>query len=235
MVPYGVELTTEGQELPATGPLRMKLDYSVDAVVTPFKAGVLSIEMNENQPVKVRIRNVILTVDPSKSGLEMIHLGVDKATMEIEDPAAGWCTARLPVRHPRHARRPRLGLAGDRLALPARSRADRGERRHHPRDDRGRGIKASLRGLDATLDLQPAISGRGAFQLPTGAKTRRPASMPCSRRRFSRSTSPPRRPRFSRSPSSSSPSRPTCRAAPAGQHRPRHLRLRRRLSDQRTR
>jgi hypothetical protein len=178
VVLHGLELTSEGQKMPVGGLLRLKLDYSVDVVIDTFDVGVLSIGMRPNQPMKVRVRAVTLTVDPAKSGLEMIHLGVDEATMEIEDPG-GW-----NVKSPGSLfdiLGTRSGHGSTWIEIDLRFKLDLGPIKVSGATIRATiaddgGIDASLRGLEASLNLAPAIEGTGAFQLLPPAAEGRPPS-----------------------------------------------------------
>jgi hypothetical protein len=89
VVLHSVELEAEGPGAELADKLALKLDYSVDAVVDSFGVGVMSVGMREDQPLRVRVREVVLSIDRSKSGLEQFHLGFDRATLEVEDPG-GW-------------------------------------------------------------------------------------------------------------------------------------------------
>jgi hypothetical protein len=175
VVLHGVTLEGEGQAFPAQT-FRLKLDYSVDAVVDTFNVGVLSLGMSPNQPLRVRVREVELTIDPSKSGLEMFQLGVSKALLEVEDPG-GWFV---------HSPGSLLDILGTRsgrgstwFEVDLRFKLDLG-----PVEVSGATVRAtigpdgrvtaSLRGLAASLNLRPMIDGAGAIQLLPSAPDQPP-------------------------------------------------------------
>jgi hypothetical protein len=167
IVLHGAKLKTEGASLPVGGKVELDLDYSVDVVVDTFDVGVLSIGMRPEQPMKVRVRQVFLTVDPSKSGLDMIRLGIDQASLEIEDPG-GWT-----VNSPGSlfdVLGTRSGRGSMWIEVDLRFRLDLGPIKvsgatvRGVLDDAGH-VGAELSGIDANIDLSPTIKGSGAFQL----------------------------------------------------------------------
>ncbi|MDX8464597.1 hypothetical protein RFM26_02715 [Mesorhizobium sp. VK23B] len=85
---HGAEVESSGHGLPVGGPVKLRLDYSVAARVTKLGAADFGIEMQENLPMRVRIRGVGLTFDPAGGGLEMFKLDCEHAEMEIENPGA---------------------------------------------------------------------------------------------------------------------------------------------------
>ena len=50
--------------------------------------GALSLSMQPDQPMRIRIRRVTMTINMKTSGLDMFALDFDKATMEVENPGA---------------------------------------------------------------------------------------------------------------------------------------------------
>jgi hypothetical protein len=89
LVLNGAELISEGRGLPLGGKLSFRLDYSVDVMVKPIGIGSLSVEMKDEQPMRVRMREVVLGFDPAQSGLAKFSLDFGHADMEVEDPG-GW-------------------------------------------------------------------------------------------------------------------------------------------------
>ena len=167
LVVHGVELQSTGHGLPVGGAVTLTVDYSVDVVVDVPKVGVLSVSMNEDAPMRVRNRNVGLTVDPHRSGLEMFSLDFSRADMEIEDP--GCWTIQSPG-----SLFDILGTRSGRgsmwFEVDLRFRLDLG-----PVKVSGATIRvdltagtAGLRGLDATLEIPGVVAGRGAFQMLEG-------------------------------------------------------------------
>ena len=169
---HGVELISEGNGLPVGGVVKMKIDYSVSAVVDTFSVGVISVGMQPDRPFRVRVREVVLTVDPAKRGLQMINLGFDRASLEVEDPG-GW-----EVQGPGSlfdVLGTRSGRGSMWIEVDLRFKLDLGPIKVSGATIRGTlndagHIEASLRGLDAKLDLSPAIDGEGAFHMlsPSG-------------------------------------------------------------------
>src|SRR6185436_9397940 len=85
---HGVEIESTGHGAPIGGPIAMTIDYSVAVRVTKVDIGVLKVSMSRDQPMRIRVREARMSVDPDKSGLEMIGLDFNHASMEIENPGA---------------------------------------------------------------------------------------------------------------------------------------------------
>ena len=85
---HGVEIESTGHGAPVGGPIVLALDYSVAVRVTKIDLQALKVEMKRDQPMRIRARHVRMSVDPNKSGLDMIGLDFDRAEMEIENPGA---------------------------------------------------------------------------------------------------------------------------------------------------
>lgn len=86
---HGAEIESTGHGLPVGGTISLSLDYSVAVVVTALGvAGGPSVSMVPDQPMRIRVRRVRMTIDLRKSGLEMFDLDYDRAEMEIENPGA---------------------------------------------------------------------------------------------------------------------------------------------------
>ncbi len=162
---HGVELISEGNGLPVGGVVKMKIDYSVSAVVDTFSVGVISVGMQPDRPFRVRVREVVLTIDPAKRGLQMINLGFDHASLEVEDPG-GW-----EVQGPGSlfdVLGTRSGRGSMWIEVDLRFKLDLGPIKVSGATIRGTlndagHIEASLRGLDAKLDLSPAIPTISAY------------------------------------------------------------------------
>lgn len=161
------EFVTTGGVIPAGKAMRLKIDYSVAATVTGINVGVMSLQMQPNQPLRVRVREVILTIDPGKSGLEMVHLDYTKSTLEIEDPG-GW-----KVTGPGSlfdVLGTRSGRGSMWIEVDLRFKLDLGPVKvsgvtvRGTLDANGK-LSGSLRGLDASVALAPMIDGKGVVQL----------------------------------------------------------------------
>ena len=85
---HKVEVASTGHGLPAGEEMRFVIDYSVDVLVKPISVGVLSVQMRDEQPMRVRNRNVGLRLNlKGGPGVQMVELDFSRADMEIEDPA----------------------------------------------------------------------------------------------------------------------------------------------------
>ena len=171
-----VELESAGDGLPLGGAITLKLDYSVEVSIKPIEVGALSVRMSDDHPMRVRNRNVRLTFDPDKSGLEAIRLDFSRADMEIEDPG-GWI-----VHGPASLYGPaslfdvagtRSGRGSTWLEVDLRFKLNLGPVKvsgatiRATRGDDGT-FSASLRGVDASIAVPGAIEGGGKFQLLEG-------------------------------------------------------------------
>jgi len=167
LVLHRAELMTTGGVLPVGKAMRLKIDYSVAATVTSFDVGVMSLGMKPNQPLRVRVREVVLSIDPEKSGLEMIHLDYARSSLEVEDPG-GWKV------HGPDSLFDVLGTRSGRgsmwIEVDLRFKLDLGPVKvsgatiRATLDGQGR-LSGELRGLDASLSLASVITGEGAVQL----------------------------------------------------------------------
>jgi hypothetical protein len=170
VVLHGVELQGEGPGLAIADKLRLTLDYSVDAVLETFTVGVLGVEMLEDQPLRVRVRKVVLTIDQSKSGLKQFHLGFDRATTEIEDPG-GW-----KVKGPGSmfdVLGTRSGRGSMWIEVDLRFKLDLGPVKVEGATIRGTlgddgRLTAELRGLAASLTVPGVIDGKGRVAIEEG-------------------------------------------------------------------
>ena len=167
VVLHGAEIITTGGLIPAGKAVRLKIDYSVAATVTGINVGVLSVQMQPNQPLRVRVREVVMTIDPEKSGLAMIHLDYSKSALEVEDPG-GW-----KVQGPGSlfdVLGTRSGRGSMWIEVDLRFKLDLGPVKvtgatiRGELDAQGR-LSGSLRGLAASVALEPMIDGEGAVQL----------------------------------------------------------------------
>jgi hypothetical protein len=165
---HKVEVASTGHGLPAGDQLRFVIDYSVDVLVKPISVGVLSVQMRDEQPMRVRNRNVGLRLNlKGGPGVQMVELDFSRADMEIEDPG-GW-----QVQSPASLfdiLGTRSGRGSTWLEVDLRFKLNLGPVRVSGATIRATlnedgTIDASLRGLDASLEVPGAIKGRGAVQL----------------------------------------------------------------------
>ncbi|MGQ3054832.1 MAG: hypothetical protein ACT6S0_23840, partial [Roseateles sp.] len=180
LVLHGAELMSTGGVLPAGKAVRLKIDYSVAATVTGIDVGVLSVQMHPNQPLRVRVREVVLSIDPEKSGLEMFHLDYARSSLEVEDPG-GW-----QVQGPGSlfdVLGTRSGRGSMWIEVDLRFKLDLGPVKvsgatiRGTLDDSGQ-LGGELRGLEASIALQPMITGNGAVALtPDGFRAAMEASI----------------------------------------------------------
>lgn len=167
VVVHSAEFVTTGGVVPAGETMQLKIDYSVAATVTGINVGVMSLQMQPNQPFRVRVREVILTIKPEEAGLEMIHLDYTKSSLEIEDPG-GW-----KVTGPGSlfdVLGTRSGRGSMWLEVDLRFKLDLGPVKvsgvtvRGTLDNEGK-LKGSLRGLEASIALAPMIDGEGIVRL----------------------------------------------------------------------
>ncbi len=172
---HKVEVASTGHGLPVGDKVRFVIDYSVDVLVKPISVGVLSVQMRDEQPMRVRNRNVGLRLNLAGGpGVQMVELDFSRADMEIEDPG-GWL-----VQSPASLfdiLGTRSGRGSTWLEVDLRFKLNLGPVRVSGATIRATlnedgSIDASLRGLDASLEVPGAIKGRGAVQiLPSGGIT----------------------------------------------------------------
>ncbi len=164
---HGVEIESTGQGAPVGDPLSMTLDYSVAVRVTQIDVGVLSVSMDPNQPMRIRIRKARLSIDPNQSGLKMIGLDFDRAEMEIENPGA-WNVEELESLF--DVLGSRSGRGSSWMEVDLRFKLNLGPIRvsgatiRATLNDDG-SIDAAIRGLDAGITIPAAVEGDGKLQL----------------------------------------------------------------------
>jgi hypothetical protein len=167
VVLHRAEFVTTGGVLPAGEAMRLKIEYSVAATVTGINVGGMSLQMQPDQPLRVRVRQVILTIDPDESGLKMIHLDYTRSSIEIEDPG-GWKVTGLGSLF--DVLGTRSGRGSMWLEVDLRFKLDLGPVKVSGVTVRGTlgpngTLTGSLRGLEATIALAPMINGTGIVQL----------------------------------------------------------------------
>ncbi|MDQ2779026.1 MAG: hypothetical protein M3Y32_05650, partial [Pseudomonadota bacterium] len=171
LVLHSAELVTEGGSIPAGKAMRLKIDYSVAATVTGIDVGVLAVQMNPNQPFRVRVREVVLSFFPDARGLEKIYLDYSRSSLEVEDPG-GW-----KVQGPGSlfdVLGTRSGRGSMWIEVDLRFKLDLGPVKvsgvtlRGTLGDDGK-LTGSMRGLDASIALDPMVTGDGAVGLtPAG-------------------------------------------------------------------
>jgi len=164
---HGVEVESTGHGAPVGGAIALTLDYSVALRVTQVDIGVLHVSMNPNQPMRIRIRKARMSVDPNKSGLRMIGLDFDHASMEVEDPGA-WNVSGLDSLFDVLGSRSGRGSSwievdlGFKLNLgPVKVSGATVRATLTPSGD----VEASLSGLEAGLEIPGAIDGSGSVRI----------------------------------------------------------------------
>lgn len=167
VVLHGAELMSTGNDILAGKDMRLKIDYSVAATVTAIDIDVLAVNMRPNQPLRVRVREVVLTIIPDKPGLKMIHLDYARSSLEIEDPG-GWQVqgpgSLFDVLGTRSGRGSMWVEVDLRFKLDLGPVKVSGATIRATLDGAGK-LKGELRGLDASITLEPMITGRGAVAL----------------------------------------------------------------------
>ncbi|MBC7730906.1 MAG: hypothetical protein H7306_03265 [Bacteriovorax sp.] len=180
VVLHGAELMSTGGVIPTGKDMRLKIDYSVAATVTAIDVGVLSVNMRPNQPFRVRVREVVLTIISGQPGLKMIHLDYARSSLEVEDPG-GWQVqgpgSLFDVLGTRSGRGSMWVEVDLRFKLDLGPVKVRGATIRATLDGAGK-LKGELRGLDASITLDPMVSGRGAVALtPDGFRAALQASV----------------------------------------------------------
>lgn len=164
---HGVELESAGHGLPVGEPITLKLDYSVDVIVQPVTVGVLAVSMDDAQPMGVRNRNVRLTIDPRREGLDMLRFDFGAADMELTRPG-GWQVkspaSLFDVVGTRSGRGSMWMEVDLHFALDLGPVKVSGATIRITHDGAG-GLSGSLRGLEASLAVPGVISGRGALRV----------------------------------------------------------------------
>ena len=164
---HGAEIESTGHGAPLGGPLALTLDYSVAVRVTRIDVGVLSVSMSPDQPMRIRVRKVRMSIDPGKSGLDMIGLDFGRSQMEIENPGA-WNVEGLDSLF--DVLGSRSGRGSSWLEVDLRFKLNLGPIRVSGATIRATlnedgSIDASIRGLDVGLTIPGALDGSGRLQL----------------------------------------------------------------------
>jgi len=167
---HGAEIASTGHGLPVGGTLSLSLDYSVAVRVTALGVpGGLSVSMVPDQPMRIRVRGVAMTIDMRKSGLGMFDLDYDRAEMEIENPGA-WQLDGLGQLFDVIGSRSGRGSAW--IEVDLRFRLNLG-----PIKVSGVTIRGTLKnghpevtitGINVGIDVPGVIAGRGAVHLIPG-------------------------------------------------------------------
>jgi hypothetical protein len=164
---HGVEIESSGHGAPVGGALVFTLDYSVAVIVTGVDVGVLSVAMNPNQPMRIRVRQARMSVDLAKSGLDMIGLDFDRASLEIENPGA-WNVGGLESLF--DVLRSRSGRGSSWIEVDLGFKLNLGPVKVSGATIRATlqpsgTIEAAIRGLEAGIEVPGAIDGTGALRL----------------------------------------------------------------------
>ena len=171
LVLHRAEILSSGSALPVGKAVKLKIDYSVAAVVTGIDVGVLAVHMNPQQPLRVRVREVVLTIDPDRSGLAMIDLDYTKSSLEVEDPG-GWKVHGLDNLF--DVLGTRSGRGSMWIEVDLRFKLDLGPVKvsgatlRATIDEQTGKLSGSMRGLDASVALDPLIHASGGVQLTDG-------------------------------------------------------------------
>ncbi len=167
---HKVELSSTGHGLPVGDQVKLLIDYSVDVVVRPISVGVLSVQMQDAQPMRVRNRNVGLRINlsnPAASGVQTVELDFSRADMEIEDPGS-WLVdspaSLFDILGTRSGRGSTWLEVDLRFKLNLGPVEVSGATIRATLEDDG-SVSASLRGLDASLSVAGVIEGKGGLEL----------------------------------------------------------------------
>ena len=167
----GAEIESSGHNLPIGGKIVLSLDYSVAVRVTKLgiPGGALSVEMNKDQPMRIRVRRVRMSLVPNKPGLAMFGLDYDRAEMEIENPGQWDITGLTQLFDVVGSR---SGRGSSWIEVDLRFKLNLG-----PIQVSGVTIRAtlkgavpevSLRGIEARLVIPGVIDGKGHLHLIPG-------------------------------------------------------------------
>ena len=171
MTVHGVEIDAG---LAAAGTkLTLRVDYSVDVLVTTIDLGFMSIGMKPQVPMRLRYRNVRLLVDFAQSGLDRYHLSFGEADVGVED-AGGW-----QIQSPGtlsdlfDVLGSRSGHGSQWFEIDLRFALDLGPVKVSGATVRvtlgpGGALEPSLRGLDASLTMPGLFSAEGKASLGSG-------------------------------------------------------------------
>jgi hypothetical protein len=167
---HKVELSSSGHGAPVGKQVALRIDYSVDVLVKSIDIGVLQVNMRDEQPMRVRNRNVALTINLDGGGTDAVKLDFREADMEIEDPGA-WM-----VKSPGSLfdiLGTRSGRGSTWLEVDLRFKLNLGPVTVNGATIRAtlvpdQGIEASLRGLDARLAIPGLVDGGGRLALLDG-------------------------------------------------------------------
>lgn len=166
---HSAEIESSGPGLPVGGPVVLTLDYSVAVRVVTIEAGPLHLGMSPDQPLRIRVRGARLALDPRRSGLDMVALDVDRATIDVEDPGR-WDVAGLQQLF--DVLRSRSGRGSTWFEVDLRFKVDLG-----PITVEGATVRVTLnggtpevtvRGLRAGLEIPGVITGTGGLRLLDG-------------------------------------------------------------------
>ena len=150
------------------------------ATVTAIDVGVQAVKMRPKQPFRVRVREVVLTIDLRESGLKMIHLDYARSSLEVEDPG-GWQVqgpgSLFDVLGTRSGRGSMWVEVDLRFKLDLGPVKVSGATIRATLDDAGK-LNGEMRGLDASITLDPMVTGRGAVTFtPAGFRAALQASV----------------------------------------------------------
>lgn len=175
----GVELESQGHGLPLGGKIVAVLDYSVAVRVVKISipGGAVGVEMDRNQPMRIRIRRAKISIDPAKSGLEMVGLDFDRAETEIENPGK-WNVSGLEQLF--DAMGSRSGRGSTWIEADLRFKLNLGPikvsgltiRATFKKDDPDP-LQVTVTGITAGINIPSAVAGEGAVHLiPDGFDAR---------------------------------------------------------------
>jgi hypothetical protein len=166
-VVHGVEIESSGHGAPVGGALVFTLDYSVGVIVTGVDVGVLSVAMNPNQPMRIRVRQARMSINLQKNGLNMIGLDFERASLEVENPGA-WNVGGMDSLF--DVLRSRSGRGSSWIEVDLSFKLNLGPVKVSGATIRATlqpsgTIEATIRGLEAGIEIPGAIVGTGALRL----------------------------------------------------------------------
>ena len=173
LVVHAVELKTEGRSngIALADKQSFTVDYSVDVAIKPIDLGIMQIGLVPEQPLRIRMRGVVLSLDHAKSGMGMFQLDFEHAAMEVEDPGRWLLDGPGSLFDVLGSRSGRGSLW---VELDLRFKLDLGPVKVSGATVRASfdvstgKIGASIRGLDASIDIPGTLSGSGKLEAIPG-------------------------------------------------------------------
>lgn len=153
--------------------LTLRVDYSVDVLVTAIDLGFLHIGMKHDADMRLRYRNVRLLVDFAQSGLDRYHLSFGEADVGVEQPGGWVITPAGNIADLFDVLGSRSGHGSQWFEIDLQFALDLGPVKVSGATVRvtlghDGALKPELRGLEASLDVPGLLQGSGKASLGDG-------------------------------------------------------------------